>query len=59
VKIVRRVADGQIAIFFYDMKSPIMTAEDKTFAWGQVGIGSFDDSGNWDDMKVFGTKYVK
>ena len=59
VKIVRRVADGHIAIFFDDMKSPIMTAEDKTFAWGQVGIGSFDDSGNWDDIKVFGTKYVK
>lgn len=59
IKIVRRVADGHIAIYFDDMKTPIMTAEDKTFGWGQVGIGSFDDSGNWDDVKVFGTKYVK
>jgi hypothetical protein len=56
VKIVRRVADGHIAVYFDDMKSPIMTAEDKTFAWGGVGIGSFDDSGNWDDVKVFGTR---
>lgn len=59
VKVVRRVADGHIAIFFDDMKTPMMTAADKTFAWGQVGIGSFDDSGNWDDVKVFGAKDAK
>jgi len=59
VKIVRRVADGHIAVYFDDMKSPIMTTEDKTFLWGQVGLGSFDDSGNWDDVKLFGTKYEK
>ena len=59
VKIVRRVAEGGIAIYFDDMKTPIMTAADKTFAWGQVGIGSFDDSGNWDDVKVYGVKHVK
>jgi hypothetical protein len=33
-----------------------MTATDKTFAWGQVGVGSFDDTGNWTDVKVYGTK---
>ncbi len=56
VKIVRTVADGKIEIYFDDMKTPIMTATDKTFTWGQVGIGSFDDSGNWKDVKVRGTK---
>jgi hypothetical protein len=56
VKIVRRVRDGSIAIFFDDMKTPIMTAEDKTFAWGRVGLGSFDDTGNWDDVKLHGLK---
>ncbi len=55
VKIVRTVADGKIEIYWDDMKSPIMTATDKTFAWGQVGVGSFDDTGHWDDVKVFGT----
>ena len=36
------------------MKTPIMTATDTTFAWGQVGIGSFDDTGMWDDVKISG-----
>ena len=56
LKIVRTTADGSIAVYFDDMKTPVMTAQDKTFTWGQVGIGSFDDSGNWDDVKVFGTR---
>jgi hypothetical protein len=59
VKIVRKVGDGSIAIYWDDMKTPIMTATDKTFVWGQVGIGSFDDSGNWDDVKLYGTIHAK
>jgi len=56
VKIVRRVKDGTIEIYFDDMKKPVMVAEDKTFDAGQVGIGSFDDNGNWDDFKLYGKK---
>lgn len=56
VKIVRRVADGMIEVYFDDMQTPVMTAEDKTFTWGRVGLGSFDDTGNWDDVKLFGRK---
>jgi hypothetical protein len=59
VKVVRTVADGNIAVFFDDMKDPIMTATDKTFTWGQVGLGSFDDSGNWADVKLYGVKVEK
>jgi hypothetical protein len=59
VKIVRRPDDGHIAIYFDDMENPAMTAQDKTFAWGQVGVGSFDDTGNWDDIKLWGTKHTK
>jgi hypothetical protein len=54
VKIVRTVGDGSIAVYFDDMKTPVMTAADKTFAWGQVGIGSFDDTGNWYDVRLHG-----
>jgi hypothetical protein len=54
--VVRTVADGGIAIYWDDMKTPIMTATDKTFTWGQVGIGSFDDSGHWGDVKVYGKR---
>jgi hypothetical protein len=56
VKIVRRTADGAIEIYFDDMKKPMMIASDKTFTWGRVGIGSFDDNGNWDDFKLYGKK---
>ncbi len=59
IKIVRKVGDGAIEIYWDDMKTPIMIATDKTFTWGQVGIGSFDDSGHWDDVKVYGNRYEK
>ncbi|MCG8583909.1 MAG: hypothetical protein MI757_04265 [Pirellulales bacterium] len=56
VKIVRRVKDGTIEVYFDDMETPHMTAVDKTFTWGQVGIGTFDDHGNWDDIELRGIK---
>jgi hypothetical protein len=54
VKVVRRVDDGTIEVFFDDMKKPYMTAKDKTLTWGQVGIGTFDDHGNFDDFELRG-----
>ena len=39
---------------FDDIKSPIMTATDKTFQRGHIGVGSFDDTGNWDDVVLRG-----
>jgi len=59
VKVVRRVGDGTIEVYFDDMKKPVMTAKDKTFTWGRVGIGSFDDTANWADVRVYGTKAKK
>ena len=56
VKIVRRVSDGTIEVYFDDMKTPVMTATDKTFVHGRIGIGSFDDTGDWDDVKLYGVK---
>lgn len=56
VKIVRKTADGVIEIYFDDMDKPVMVAEDKTLTWGQVGLGSFDDHGYWDDLKLYGKK---
>jgi rhodanese-related sulfurtransferase len=56
VRIVRRVEPGTIEVYFDDMKKPIMTAVDKTFAYGQVGFGTFDDTANFDDFKLYGAK---
>ena len=54
VKVVRRVADGTIEAYFDDMKKPLLTARDKTFTSGQVGVGTFDDHGNFDDIVLRG-----
>ena len=59
VRVVRAVESGKIEVFFDDLKEPVMTAVDKTFAWGQIGIGSFDDTGNFDDVLVYGTKVAR
>lgn len=55
VKVVRRVEDGKMEVYFNDMQKPYMTAKDKTFTWGQVGIGTFDDHGNFDDVVLRGS----
>jgi hypothetical protein len=59
VKIVRSAADGTIEVFYDDMKNPVMVAKDKTFTWGRIGLGSFDDTGDWDDVKLRGVKVKK
>jgi hypothetical protein len=56
VRVVRKVETGDITVYFDNMKEPVMTAEDKTFTWGQVGVGSFDDTGNFDDVRLWGKK---
>jgi hypothetical protein len=59
IKVVRRVGDGAIEVYFDDMRRPIMTATDWRFTWGQVGLGSFDDTGNWSDVFLYGLKGEK
>jgi len=49
-RIVRRVEGGTIEVYFDDMTRPVMTASDSTFATGRVGIGSFDDTGQFDNV---------
>ncbi len=59
VKVVRRVKDGTIEVYFDDMDKPVMVAEDKTFGPGRIGIGSFDDQDDFDDVKLYGKKVEK
>lgn len=56
VKIVRRVKPGTIEIYFDDMDKPVMTAKDTTFTWGRIGLGSFDDTADFDDLRLYGRK---
>lgn len=59
VKVVRSVADGTVEVYFDDMKKPVMTAKDTTFGPGLVGIGTFDDHGNFDDIELRGERAEK
>lgn len=59
VRLTRDVESGAIAVYFDDLEKPAMTAEDKTFAWGRVGLGSFDDTGDFDDIRLHGKRAVK
>jgi hypothetical protein len=58
-RIIRTVDDGKIEVFFDDMTAPVMTAVDKTFTWGQIGIGSFDDTGRFDNLILRGKRTEK
>lgn len=54
VRLRRELASGRIEVFFDDLENPVMTAEDTTFGAGQFGLGSFDDTGWFDDVEVRG-----
>ena len=56
IRLERTTKDGRIALFVDRMDQPIMTAFDRTFTWGQVGVGSFDDTGEFDDIVVRGVR---
>lgn len=53
-RIVRKIDPGTIEVYFDDMARPIMAAKDTTFRWGRVGVGSFDDIGNFDRVILWG-----
>lgn len=54
VKVVRDSQAGTIQVYFDDLAKPHMTATDKTFGKGRIGIGSFDDMNAFDDIRLYG-----
>jgi hypothetical protein len=59
VRIRRRTNSGLIEIYFDNMDKPVMTAKDKHFLWGQIGLGTFDDTSDWDNLRLRGVKVAK
>lgn len=53
-RIERVVETGSIKIYFDNMEEPIMEATDKHFDVGRIGVGSFDDTGKFANIKVWG-----
>ena len=54
VKVVRKLADGTTEVYWDDRRNPVQTAQSKTFAWGRVGLGSYDDLGDFDHVGAGG-----
>lgn len=55
IRIERNTETGTIKVYFNDMENPVMETVDKTFLHGTIGLGSFDDTGNFDNFKIHGT----
>jgi hypothetical protein len=45
---------GEIKAYLDDLRTPVLTARDKILGHGLVGVGSFDDTGAFDDIKLWG-----
>lgn len=54
VRLVCDAEKGKIEVFFDDKPEPIMTAVNNRFEWGSIGVGSFDDTGQFDDIRLWG-----
>ncbi len=54
VRLERNIETGMIKLFFDDMMTPVMETENKHFDYGYIGFGSFDDSGKFDNIKIWG-----
>ena len=59
VKLIRDIENGRIEVFFDNLSKAFMTAQDTTFLWGQVGVGTFDDHGNFDDFELRGRRAAR
>jgi hypothetical protein len=59
IRIVRNTAKGTVALYFDDMLTPIMIADDVPFEQGFIGFGSFDDIGWVDNIKIWAPESKK
>lgn len=54
IRVVRDSTSGDISVYFDDMKKPVMKAVDTKFQKGKIALGSFDDTGMFDDIVLRG-----
>jgi hypothetical protein len=58
IRLERNASTGSIAVFFDDNPTPILSATDQTLRWGRVGVGSFDETGEFRNLEVVGTRQL-
>jgi len=54
IRIERDTKEGTVVVYYDDMTTPVMRTTDKTFLHGGIGFGSFDDTGNIDNVRIWG-----
>lgn len=52
IRLQRDIETGDIAVYFDNMKEPVMTAKDKSFGKGRIGVGSFDDTAEFKNLVI-------
>jgi hypothetical protein len=50
VRLVRDQRAGAVQVFMDEERQPLFSVVDDTFTCGQIGIGSFDETGDFDDV---------
>jgi hypothetical protein len=56
VRLERTVDTGRIAVYFDEQPEPVLSVIDTTLTWGRVGIGSFDETGEFRNVRLTGRK---
>lgn len=54
VKVVRETQAGRMSVWFDDTAAPLLETKDKRFLEGRVGLGTFDDRGQFDNFVLRG-----
>jgi hypothetical protein len=52
IRVVRDRVSGRIDVWSDVQDQPLFTVVDRTFTCGQIGIGSFDETGDFDDVEL-------
>lgn len=52
VRVLRDASKGSIEVFMDGKSDPLFSVQDSTFTCGQVGIGSFDETGDFADVEL-------
>jgi hypothetical protein len=52
VRVERDTTSGAIRVFFDRDTTPMLTAVDRTLTAGRVGVGSFDETGEFNNLEV-------
>lgn len=58
IRIARDTKAGTIKVYFNNMDEPVMETVDTTFLHGGIGLGSFDDTGHFDNVEIRGTLHT-